>query len=158
MHGIRGDRRGAARAERPAARIVGTDRDPRAVACALANGVEAYRGDLFTEVPEALRGKIDVVVAVVPYVPTPALDVLPSDTLRFEDASHYDGGPDGTDVLRRVVEKRPGSSVPAARCSSSSAGTRPTSCTPSWNGLGYRSVETWSDEEGDVRGLEAILR
>jgi len=92
------------RAERPDARIVATDRDPRAVACALANGVEAYRGDLFTGVPEAFRGKTDVVVAVVPYVPTGALDVLPSDTLRFEDASHYDGGPDGTDVLRRVVD------------------------------------------------------
>ena len=148
----------ALRAERPAARIVGTDRDPRAVACARANGVEAYGGDLFTEVPEALRGKVDVVVAVVPYVPTPALEVLPRDTLRFEDPSHYDGGPDGTDVLRRVAGEAPRFLRSGGALLLELGGDQAEFLHPLLERLGYRSFETWSDEEGDVRGLEAILR
>ena len=57
----------------PGARVVATDIDRRAVACARANGVEAYAGDLFAPVPAELEGRTDVVVAVVPYVPTPEL-------------------------------------------------------------------------------------
>ena len=37
--------------------------------------------------------------------------LLPRDTLRFEDVAHYDGGPDGTDLLRRVVTEAPASSA-----------------------------------------------
>ena len=36
---------------RPGARVVACDVDERAVACARANGVEAYRGDLFEPLP-----------------------------------------------------------------------------------------------------------
>ena len=46
--------------------------------------MEAYCGDLFAPVPAELRGRVDVVVSVVPYVPTPALALLPHDTLAFE--------------------------------------------------------------------------
>src|SRR5258708_19228951 len=87
---------------RPAARIVATDTDPGAVACARSNGVEAYLGDLFAPVPRGLRGRTDLVVAVVPYVPTTELRVLPRDTLHFEDASHYDGGLDALHLLPRL--------------------------------------------------------
>ena len=98
---------------RPGARVVATDTDPRAVANARANGVDAHLGDLFAPLGDDLRGRTDVVVAVVPYVPTPALRLLPRDTLTFEDAAHYDGGPDGTTLLRRVVRERAG--LPASR-------------------------------------------
>src|SRR6185312_1735814 len=75
---------------RPAATVIATDADERAVACARSNGVDARRGDLFGPVPASLRGRVDVVTAVVPYVPTAALA--------------YDGGPDGTEILRRALE------------------------------------------------------
>ena len=69
-----------------------------------------------TPVPPGLEGRTDVVVAVVPYVPTAALRLLPRDTLTFEDAAHYDGGPDGTGILQRVVAEarrflRPGGAL-----------------------------------------------
>ena len=145
------------RAARPAARVVATDCDPRAVACARTNGVEAYRGDLFTGLPDAVRGETDVVVAVVPYVPTAALDVLPRDTLRFEDASLYDGGPDGTDLLRRVVHEAPRFLRAGGALLLELGGDEATLLHPVLHGLGYRSVRTWADEDGDVRGLEAVL-
>ena len=44
---------------------------------------------------------------MVPYVPTPALALLQRDTLTFESPRSYDGGPDGTDILRRVLTESP---------------------------------------------------
>src|SRR5213082_1967861 len=92
---------------RPGARVVASDIDERAIACAAANGVEAYQGDLFACLPRMLEGGVDVVVGVVPYVPTPALPLLQRDTFVFETPLAYDGGPDGTDILRRVVIEAP---------------------------------------------------
>ena len=145
------------RAERPAARIVATDSDERAVACARANGVEAYAGDLFRGVPPSLRGRIDVVVAVVPYVPTPELRLLPRDTLRFEDPVHYDGGPDGTDVLQRVVLEAPRFLRSGGALLLELGGEQGDVLQPQLVHAGFRSVQTWSDADGDSRGLEAIL-
>ena len=75
---------------------------------ARANGVEVYQGDLCSPLPDDLRGQLDVVVAVVPYVPTAALTLLPRDTLTFEDVAHYDGGPDGTVAARTTGRRGPG--------------------------------------------------
>jgi release factor glutamine methyltransferase len=147
----------ALRAARPSARIVATDCDIRAVGCARANGVQAALCDLFDGVPSALRGVTDVVVAVVPYVPPPALPLLPRDTLEFEDASHYDGGPDGTDVLRRVVAAAPGYLRRGGGLLLELGGDQAELLRPALEGLGYGSVETWSDEDGDLRGLAATL-
>jgi release factor glutamine methyltransferase len=50
-----------------------------------------------------LEGCVDVVVGAVPYVPTPELPLLQRDTFTFESPLSYDGGRDGTDILRRVL-------------------------------------------------------
>ena len=142
---------------RPAARVVATDCDPRAIACARANGVEAYCGDLFAAVPAALHGVTDVVVAVAPYVPTTALGVLPRDTLHFEDASHYDGGRDGTAVLRRIVDDAPRYLRAGGALLLELGGDQADILGPDLERLGYRSVEAWADEDGDLRGLQAAL-
>src|SRR5690242_18369354 len=71
-------------AERPAATIVATDMDERAVACARRNGVDARQGRLFDPVPGQLEGGVDLVVGVVPYVPTRELALLQRDTFAFE--------------------------------------------------------------------------
>jgi release factor glutamine methyltransferase len=145
----------ALQAARPAARIVATDSDSRAVACARANGVEAYQGDLFAAVPDSFRDETDVVVAVVPYVPSTEFHLLPRDTLRFEDASHYDGGPDGADVLRRVVAGAPAFLRPGGAMLLELGGDQAAVLRPTLDQLGYAFVRTWSDEDGDLRGLEA---
>src|SRR5580693_6279857 len=88
------------RAQRPEARVVATDLDAWAVECATSNGVEAYAGDLFTPVPSTLDSTVDVIVGVVPYVPTPSLSLLPRDTFDFETTVSYDGGDEGVDILR----------------------------------------------------------
>jgi release factor glutamine methyltransferase len=147
----------ALRARRPSARVVATDRDARAVACARENGIEAYRGDLFAAVPPDLRGETDVVVAVVPYVPSTELRLLPRDTLEFEDASHYDGGLDGTDVLRRVVVEAPRYLRPGGALLLELGGAQADLLRSTLGHHGYGTVRTWTDEDGDLRGLGATL-
>lgn len=145
----------ALREARPAARVVATDSDSRAVDCARANGVEAYQGDLFAPVPPGFGGQTDVVVAVVPYVPSAELRLLPRDTLAFEDAAHYDGGPDGADVLRRVANEAPHFLRPGGTLLLELGGDQADVLGPTLDRLGYGAVRTWSDDDGDLRGIEA---
>jgi release factor glutamine methyltransferase len=147
----------AVRAARPSARIVGTDSDERAVACARANGVETYRGDLFAPVPSPFRHDTDVVVAVVPYVPSAEFHLLPRDTLTFEDASHYDGGLDGTQFQRRVATDAPAFLRPGGALLLELGGDQAEALEPVLDDLGYTALRTWTDEDGDLRGLEATL-
>ncbi len=147
----------ALRRSKPDARVVATDIDTRAVACARENGVEAYAGDLFAPVPPELERRTDVVVAVVPYVPTAALSLLPRDTLTFEDRAHYDGGPDGTRLLRRLVAAAPRFLRSGGALLLEIGGDQAELLRPVMEALGYVSVQTWADAEGDLRGLDARL-
>ncbi|MFI2711822.1 putative protein N(5)-glutamine methyltransferase [Micromonospora sp. NPDC018662] len=83
------------------------DVDPVAVACARRNldplGVPVYAGDLFEPVPARWRGRLDLVVANAPYVPTGAVAMLPAEARLHEAPVALDGGADGLAVLRRVA-------------------------------------------------------
>jgi release factor glutamine methyltransferase len=147
----------ALRLRRRSARIVGTDIDPNAVACARENGVDARRGDLFDPVPNDFEGRTDVVTAVVPYVPTAALEYLPHDARSYEVPWHYHGGPDGTDVLRRVVADAPTFLRPGGALLLELGGEQAELVKPQMDELGYREIELWTDEDGDVRGVQASM-
>lgn len=93
-------------------RLYATDIDPAAVACARGNlaryGGRVGHGDLFAPLPAGLRGRVDLVTANLPYVPTRDLDLLPADARAHEPRRALDGGPDGLEVLRRVAAEAPG--------------------------------------------------
>lgn len=91
-------------AARPEAQVLATDVDHRAIACARRNGVRAFEGDLDEPLPSSVCGRVDVVTAVVPYVPTDELHLLPRDVLAHEPRRALDGGPGGTAMLTRAVE------------------------------------------------------
>jgi release factor glutamine methyltransferase len=137
------------------ARVLATDMDGRAVACARANGVEAYCGDLFAPLPGPVEGRVDVVVAVVPYVPTAALALLQRDTLTFESPLSYDGGPDGTDILRRVLTESPRYLRAGGRVLLELGGEEADALSGELSRLGYVDVAVLLDDDDDVRGLEA---
>ena len=142
---------------RPGARVVASDVDERAVACAAANGVEAYRGDLFAPLPRALEGRVDVVAGVVPYVPTPELPLLQRDTLAFESPLSYDGGRDGTEILRRVLTDSPRFLRHGGALLLELGGEQADALGDDLARLGYADVTVLVDEDGDVRGIEATL-
>jgi release factor glutamine methyltransferase len=101
---------------RPRATVIATDIDPVAVACARRNGVRTLQGDLDEPLPRSLRERVDVMTAVVPYVPSEELHLLPRDVVAHEPLHALDGGPRGTTVLARAAVAtarwlRPGGSV-----------------------------------------------
>lgn len=84
------------------------DIEPAAVRCARRNVHGAvYEGDLYDALPTRLRGRIDVLVANVPYVPSGDVTMLPPEARMYEPMVALDGGADGLDVLRRVVAGAP---------------------------------------------------
>ncbi len=145
-------------AAQPGARVVGADLDERAIACATANGVEAYQGDLFAPLPAELQGRVDVVVAVVPYVPTPELPLLQRDTFTFEGTLAYDGGSDGTEILRRVLEESPRWLRSGGALLLELGGGQADLLREELERRRFTEVAVLVDEDGDVRGIEATFR
>lgn len=89
------------------------DVDPAAVRCAAATlaGLPGVLGvgvsDWDAAVPDDLAGRVDVLAAHVPYVPTEALALLPREAREHEPARALDGGDDGLDPLRAVAALAP---------------------------------------------------
>ena len=142
------------RAAHPAARVVATDADPRAVACAIVNGVDARLGDLFGPLTPV---EADVVVAVVPYVPTSELALLQRDTLAFESPRSYDGGQDGLGILRRVVAASPQFLRRGSALLLELGGAQAEALRVDLRASGFGAIEVIVDEDGDIRGVEATL-
>jgi len=142
-------------AERPGARVVASDTDPAAVACARRNGVDALEGDLFAPVPSALRGQVDVVTAVTPYVPSDELRLLPRDVQAFEPPLALDGGPAGTSVIDRAID--------GAATWLAPGGTLFVECGPPQIGpvrrrafaAGFAAIAVHAEEDGEERLVEA---
>ena len=93
------------------AELHAADIDPAAARCARRNlaarGGRVYEGDLYQPLPPRLRGRIDILIANVPYVPTDAVRTLPPEARLHEPRQALDGGPDGLDMLRRVAAEAP---------------------------------------------------
>jgi release factor glutamine methyltransferase len=95
----------------PSADVYATDVDPAAVECARGNvepaGGRVFEGDLFDALPAELRGRVSVVVANAPYVPSDAIGLMPPEARDHEHRIALDGGQDGTDVHRRIAAEAP---------------------------------------------------
>jgi release factor glutamine methyltransferase len=95
----------------PGVELHAADLDPAAVACARRNvatvGGEVHQGDLDAPLPAELRGRVDLMLANVPYVPTDEVALLPAEARLHEPRAALDGGPDGLDLLRRVAAAAP---------------------------------------------------
>jgi release factor glutamine methyltransferase len=143
------------RAERPGATVIATDVDPVATACASRNGVEVLPGDLDEPLPPALRERVDVVTAVVPYVPTEELHLLPRDVLAHEPARALDGGPGGTAILERAARAtvrwlRPGGTVLLEL-----GGDQADELSTTMADAGLTAIRVHRDDEGRDRAIEA---
>ena len=90
-----------------AVELYSADLDPVAVRVARRNVSRVYEGDLYEPLPPELRGRVDLIVVIAPYVPTAAIALLPHEARDFEPPLALDGGPDGLDVVRRVIAEAP---------------------------------------------------
>lgn len=96
--------------ELPRANVFGTDVSADALEVARSNAdamgagrIALLQGDLAS----LLEGRFDIVVSNPPYVPVRDLDTAEPE-LRHEPRLALDGGPDGLDVIRRLVAALPG--------------------------------------------------
>lgn len=137
------------------AQVVGVDREMLALRCARANGVTALLGD----VDRPLRSRsFEVVTAVAPYVPNSELRYLPADVQRFEPRDALDGGVDGLDVVRRVIAGASRLLVPGGWLLVELGASQNEALEQTLDSNGFRSPVTWSDSDGDLRGLAAQLK
>lgn len=95
--------------------VYAADIDPAAVRCARRNlpHAQVHQGDLYDPLPSTLRGRVDLLIANAPYVPTEAIELMPPEARDYEALVALDGGADGLDVLRRVFADAPGWLAPA---------------------------------------------
>jgi len=90
------------------AEVYAVDIDPAAVHCARRNVPgPVYQGNLYDPLPARLKGRVSLLAANVPYVPTGEIRFLPPEARCHEPAVALDGGPDGLDILRRVAAGAP---------------------------------------------------
>jgi release factor glutamine methyltransferase len=87
------------------------DIDPAAVRCARRNldasWAHVHVGDLYAPLPSLLRGRVEILVANAPYVPTAAIELMPPEARLHEPRVALDGGSDGLAVQRRVAAEAP---------------------------------------------------
>jgi len=85
------------------------DLEPAAVRCARINvrPGTVYEGDLFDPLPHTLRGRVGLLLANAPYVPTLDIALLPPEAREHEHLLALDGGSDGLELHRRVIAGAP---------------------------------------------------
>jgi release factor glutamine methyltransferase len=103
--------------------------------------------------PEGIRREVDVVTAVVPYVPTAELRLLPRDVVAYEPLGALDGGADGADLLRRAVVESAGLLRPGGSLLLELGDREADLLGPLLAENDYRDVRLLRDAEGDPRGL-----
>jgi release factor glutamine methyltransferase len=72
----------------------------------LSRRVKLVAGDLLQPLG-SLRGRLDLVIANPPYIPSAVVGSLPPEVAGFEPREALDGGPDGMAVIRRIIVTAP---------------------------------------------------
>jgi release factor glutamine methyltransferase len=89
--------------------LYAADIDPAAVRNADRNlgpvGGHIYEGDLYDALPKRLQGRVDVLIANAPYVPTAELALMPPEARVHEPRVALDGGADGLDLHVRIAAR-----------------------------------------------------
>lgn len=90
--------------------LYAADIQPAAVRCArrnLGQRATVFEGDLYEPLPAGLRGRVDIITANAPYVPTGRLATMPSEARLYEPEGTRDGGAEGLDLLTRLAVSAP---------------------------------------------------
>ncbi|GAA4891850.1 putative protein N(5)-glutamine methyltransferase [Actinomycetospora straminea] len=140
-------------AARPDLVLHAADVDPAAVACARTNlpgAAGAHAGDLLAALPAELAGRVDVVVASTPYVPSDAVAAMPPEAREHEPRVALDGGGDGIDVVRRLAGQAPAWLRAGGRLLVECAEHQGELARAALAGAGFVAVDVAHDEERDA--------
>ena len=103
-----------------AVRITATDISTAAIAIATDNAnrhqvqdrIEFVESDLFAAIPSGR--KFDVIAGNPPYIPSAEIDHLDAEVAKHEPRLALDGGADGLEIIRKIVEQAPKFAAPSA--------------------------------------------
>ena len=91
--------------------IMAVDISPKALGYATKNAhdnhikIDFYESDLFTNLPAEWKGNLDAIVSNPPYIPKKDIEELMTEVKDFEPMNALDGGEDGLDFYRAIVEQ-----------------------------------------------------
>ena len=142
----------------PTARVLATEIDTVAVGCARRNAVEVFEGYLDDPLPREIERRADVMTAVVPYVPTGSLRLLPRDGQAFEPRLALDGGFEGTDLLEEVARRSPRWLRPGGWLLLELGGDQAEPIGRLLRDVGFGRPNVMTDEDGRPRAICARLR
>jgi release factor glutamine methyltransferase len=143
--------------ERPDAEVIAVDASPRAVALArdnvvalgLATRVTVDVSDLFAALGVM---EVDVIVSNPPYLATGLIDTLAPEVSRYDPRLALDGGPDGLDVIRRLLGEAPARLVSGgALVLETAGGEQARAVVALMDAHGFVGVETRADLAGVER-------
>ncbi len=132
----------------PGIELHAADVDPAAAASARSNlpGARVHEGDLFAALPAELRGRIEVLAANAPYVPTSEISRMPAEARDHEPPVALDGGDDGLTVLRRIVAGAPGWLAPRGALLFEVSAAQTTAAVAALRGAGLAPLVVEDDE------------
>lgn len=135
--------------KRPTAKVFAVDVSRDALDVARENAfrlgtynVAFYEGDLFA--PVAGR-TFDVITANPPYIPSAEIETLQPDVRDFEPRLALDGGADGLDVVRRIVDEAPSYLVPGGVLALEIGAGEAPDTAALLEARGYRDIQTARD-------------
>jgi len=137
----------------PTASVLATELDHTAACCARRNGIDVFEGFLDDPLPHDFLRRIDVMTAVVPYVPTDSIRLLPRDVQAFEPRLALDGGADGTDYLAEVARRSVAWLRPGGWLLLELGGDQAGPIGALLGGLGFHGLDVMVDEDGDPRAI-----
>ena len=138
---------------RPGTSVVATEVDPVAAACARRNGVDVRVGSLDEPLPAGMAGTVDVLCAVLPYVPTGALHLLPRDVVAHEPRGALDGGADGLALVAGLVYRSTRWVRPDGWLLLEVGEDQVDQLAVLMGSVGYVDTDVLADGDGDPRGV-----
>lgn len=101
--------------ERPDTHVYALDIAPEALElcernaerCGATDRVTVLESDMLSGLDDALRGTLDAIVSNPPYIPTGVLEEIPREVTDFEPTLALDGGEDGLDAFRALLDAAP---------------------------------------------------
>ncbi|WP_246051162.1 putative protein N(5)-glutamine methyltransferase [Nocardioides guangzhouensis] len=143
----------------PGCELHAADVDPAAVAVAGRNLApydgQVVVGDLFDPLPVSLRGRVTLLVANTPYVPTDAIALMPPEARDHEARAALDGGPDGLALLRRIAAAAPDWLAPGGHLLIEIASSQADAALTAYRAAG---LDAWTVSDDDYGATVAIGR
>jgi len=79
--------------------------EKNAIRCGVDNRVTVIESDMLSGLDEALIGEMDAIISNPPYIPTSLIDTIPHEVAGFEPHLALDGGADGLDAFRTLLDQ-----------------------------------------------------